>query len=104
MPQGFPPSQTCHCRFQQWVRSGALARVLEALAERTSSGEAAWTFRNALLTTLSCLQKRSLGVGKTKRGKGSKLIAVTDSEGLALAAHVAGAAPSRGNVGDGHAR
>jgi len=32
LPARFPPYQTCHRRFQSWVRSGALRRVLEALA------------------------------------------------------------------------
>jgi transposase len=29
----FPPYQTCHRRFQQWVRSGTLDKVLRCLAE-----------------------------------------------------------------------
>lgn len=29
----FPPYQTCHRRFQQWVREGSLAAVLRRLAE-----------------------------------------------------------------------
>jgi transposase len=29
----FPPYQTCHRRFQQWVRAGTLGKVLRALAE-----------------------------------------------------------------------
>ncbi len=33
LPERFPSYQTCHRRFQHWVRSGVLARVLEALAE-----------------------------------------------------------------------
>ena len=33
LPDGFPPYQTCHRRFQEWVRDGVLRRVLEALAE-----------------------------------------------------------------------
>lgn len=35
-----PPYQTCHRRFQQWVRSGIMRGILEALAEelRVSSG------------------------------------------------------------------
>jgi transposase len=33
LPDRFPPYQTCHRRFQQWVKSGALKEVLEALAE-----------------------------------------------------------------------
>jgi transposase len=33
LPDRFPPYQTCHRRFQQWVREGTLRRVLEALAQ-----------------------------------------------------------------------
>lgn len=33
LPDGFPPYQTCHRRFQQWVRSGTFKKVLCALAE-----------------------------------------------------------------------
>ena len=33
LPERFVSYQTCHRRFQQWVRSGTLRTVLEALAE-----------------------------------------------------------------------
>ena len=33
LPQRYPPYQTCHRRFQQWVRSGVMRGVLEAVAE-----------------------------------------------------------------------
>jgi transposase len=33
VPDRYPPYQTCHRRFQSWVRSGAIRRVLQALAE-----------------------------------------------------------------------
>jgi len=33
LPERFPPYQTCHRRFQRWVRDGTLRRVLETLAE-----------------------------------------------------------------------
>jgi transposase len=33
LPERFPPYQTCHRRFQTWVRSGTLARILETLAD-----------------------------------------------------------------------
>ncbi len=33
LPERFPPYQTCHRRFQQWVKDGTLKRVLETLAE-----------------------------------------------------------------------
>ena len=32
MPDRYPPYQTCHRRFQQWVRSGVFEHVLQALA------------------------------------------------------------------------
>jgi len=33
LPDRYPPYQTCHRRFQQWVRSGAFEKVLKALAK-----------------------------------------------------------------------
>ena len=33
LPREYPPYQTCHRRFQQWVREGRLERILRALAE-----------------------------------------------------------------------
>jgi transposase len=32
LPNRYPPYQTCHRRFQQWVRSGVLRDIFEALA------------------------------------------------------------------------
>jgi transposase len=33
VPERYPSYQTCHRRFQQWVRSGVMKGILEALAE-----------------------------------------------------------------------
>ena len=33
LPNKYPPYQTCHRRFQQWVREGKLEGILNALAE-----------------------------------------------------------------------
>lgn len=33
MPARYPPHQTCHRRFEKWVREGVLVRVLRGLAE-----------------------------------------------------------------------
>src|SRR5436305_12468945 len=38
-------------------------------------------------------QKRGSAVGKTKRGKGTKVMAVTDGHGVPVAVHVASAKP-----------
>ncbi len=36
LPERFPPYQTCHRRFQSWVKDGRLGKVLETLAEDLS--------------------------------------------------------------------
>ena len=33
LPERFPPYQTCHRRFQSWVKDGRLRKVLETLAQ-----------------------------------------------------------------------
>lgn len=33
LPDKYPPYQTCHRRFQEWVRSGVFAEVLRVLAQ-----------------------------------------------------------------------
>ena len=33
LPERYPPYQTCHRRFQRWVKEGTLSLILEALAE-----------------------------------------------------------------------
>jgi transposase len=33
LPPRYPPYQTCHRRFQQWVRSNVMRKILETLAE-----------------------------------------------------------------------
>ena len=34
LPKKYPPRQTVHGRFQQWVRSGQLGKALRVLAEK----------------------------------------------------------------------
>jgi transposase len=33
LPERYPPYQTCHRRFQRWVKEGVLSRILQALVE-----------------------------------------------------------------------
>ena len=36
LPPRYPPYQTCHRRFQQWVKSGVFKRIVQELAEDLS--------------------------------------------------------------------
>lgn len=33
MPERYPPYQTCHRRFQRWIKEGVLEKILRALAK-----------------------------------------------------------------------
>jgi hypothetical protein len=87
LPDRYPSYQTCHRRFQQWVQAGVMRGILEALAAEFKihgvidvEGE------------LCSIEKRGSKIGKTKRGKGSKIMAV-DRHGLPVAICVENATP-----------
>jgi transposase len=64
LPERYPPYQTCHRRFQQWVRSGVMRGVLEALAEdlRVRGG---FDFREAFIDgTFAPAKRGALVSGK----------------------------------------
>src|SRR3712207_9205947 len=37
LPERYPPYQTCHRRFQRWVRDGTIEKILRTLAEDLES-------------------------------------------------------------------
>src|SRR5215831_2016288 len=92
LPEQYPPYQTCHRRFQQWVRVGVMRGVLEALAEdQRSRADSIW--KKPSSTAVSLLQKRGVGLDKTKRGKGTKSMAVAGRHGLPTAVCAESATP-----------
>ncbi|HET6143537.1 MAG TPA: IS5 family transposase [Candidatus Acidoferrales bacterium] len=93
LPDRYPPYQTCHRRFQQWQRDGTLDRLLHALAEdlRTRGKlDLSETFIDA---SFSSAKKGAPAVGPTRRGKGSKIMAIADRHGLPVACCVTSASP-----------
>jgi transposase len=40
LPERYPSFQTCHRRFQQWVRSGVIAGIMTALAHKLITRDA----------------------------------------------------------------
>ena len=90
--RGIRPYQTCHRRFQRWQRTGVLERVLQRLAEDLRD-RGKLDLARPSSTPASARRKRGSAVGPTRRGKGSKIMAIGDRHGLPLAVHVASASP-----------
>jgi transposase len=93
LPDRYPSYQTCHRRFQHWARAGLLWSILEILAQALHD-EAYLDLDEAFIDGSFALAKQGGScVGKTKRGKGSKIMAIADRQGLPIAVHVESATP-----------
>ncbi|MGO9844074.1 MAG: IS5 family transposase, partial [Candidatus Acidiferrales bacterium] len=93
LPSRYPPYQTCHRRFQSWQRSGLLTRLLQKLAEDLRDRGKLDLSESFIDASFSGAKKGAPAVGPTKRGKGSKIMAIADGHGLPFAVHVASASP-----------
>jgi transposase len=56
--------------------------------------------RNFYRRDVRARKKRGLGVGKTKRGKGTKVVVVADGEGLPVGLHVCSASPHEATLAE----
>ena len=93
VPERYPSYQSCHRRFQQWVRSGVMKGILEAVALEPKvrgvlDGEEAF-----IDGSFAPAKKWGAKVGKTKCGKGTKIMAVADRNGLPVSLSLEGATP-----------
>jgi transposase len=85
LPQCYPNYKTVHRRFQQWCRSDVLRNILtdlaNALREQGDIDE-----RESFIDAMFCAAKGGgRGIGKTKRGKGVKIMGIVDRNGLPIA-------------------
>ena len=72
LPSKYPPYQTCHRRFQQWVRSGALEKVLRKLAKRLQA-EGRLNLEEAFIdATFAAAKKGGLGLARLSEAKGRR--------------------------------
>jgi transposase len=93
LPDRYPSYQTCHRRFQQWVRCGVLKDIFSGLAEALHD-EGYLDLREAFIDgSFAPAKKGGAAVGTTKRGKGSKIMAIADRHGRPVAIHIDSATP-----------
>jgi transposase len=93
LPDRYPSYQTCHRRFQHWVRCGVMKDILSMLAEALHD-EGYLDLREAFIDgSFAPAKKGGNCVGKTKRGKGSKIMAIADRHGRPVAIHIDSATP-----------
>lgn len=69
LPERYPSYQTCHRRFQEWVRSGVLKAILKALAEDLRS-RGGLDLSECLIDGAFVLAKKGPRGGKHQAGQG----------------------------------
>jgi transposase len=93
LPRTYPPRSTCHDRFQFWIKSGVFKAVLDDVAADLQAA-GLLDLRECFIDGSFAPAKRGgAGVGKTKKGKGSKLMAVVEAHGLPVALTIDSANP-----------
>ncbi|MGH2621929.1 MAG: IS5 family transposase [Anaerolineales bacterium] len=93
LPTRYPSYQTCHRRFQHWVESGTLTRVLRALARDLETRGGLDLSECFIDGTFAGAKGGAPAFGPTRRGKGTKIMAVADRAGLPIAISLASASP-----------
>jgi transposase len=93
LPRTYPPRSTVHDRFQWWIQAGAFEAALDEISEALL-GTGLLDLRECFMDGSFAPAKRGgLAVGKTKKGKGSKIMALVEAHGLPLAVTIDSATP-----------
>jgi transposase len=85
LPQCYPNYKTVHRRFQQWCRSEVLRDVLTNLANALREAGEIDETECFIDATFSSAKGGGDCIGKTKRGKGVKIMGIVDRHGLPVA-------------------
>jgi transposase len=86
LPQCYANYKTVHRRFQQWCRSEVLRNVLVDLANTLRAEGVLDESECFIDATFAPAKGGGEEAGKTKRGKGMKIMAIVERQGLPLAA------------------
>lgn len=85
LPQCYPNYKTVHRRFQHWCRNEVLRDVLTDLANALRDEGGIDESECFIDATFASAKGGGDEIGKTKRGKGIKIMAIVDRHGLPLA-------------------
>jgi transposase len=80
LPERYTSPATCHRRFQEWRREGVSENILQTLA-RYLKESGKLDLSECFIDGFFVVEKGGRAVGKVKRGKGTKVMAVTDRPG-----------------------
>src|SRR5947209_15063853 len=89
----YPPRSTCHDRLQLWIQSGVFKAVLDNVAADLQAAGLLDLRECFIDGTFAPAKRGGPAVGKTKKGKGSKMMAIVEAGGLPVAITIDSANP-----------
>jgi transposase len=84
LPQSYPNYKTVHRRFQQWCERRVLREVLTKLANALREQGDIDESESYIDATFASAKGGGDEIGKTRRGKGVKIMAIVDRHGMPL--------------------
>jgi hypothetical protein len=91
VPRTYGSPATCWRRFRTWAADGTWEQIWRTLlSQLDAQGKLEWA-QAFLDGSFVPAKKRGTGIGKTKVGKGSKVMVVADGQGLPLGLYIASA-------------
>src|SRR4051795_8559203 len=93
LPRTYPPRSTCHDRLPLWIKSSVFEAVLDDVAEELLTAGLLDLRECFLDGTFAPAKRGGAAVGKTKKGKGSKIMAVVEAHGVPVALTINSANP-----------
>jgi transposase len=93
LPASYPPKSTCHDRLQYWIRTGVFKAALDNLADALADGGLMDLDECFIDGTFAPAKRGGPAVGKTKKGKGSKVMVVVEADGWPVAITIDSATP-----------
>lgn len=93
LPECYPPKSTVYDRFRFLVEKDFFRTLVEALGQELVEDGIIDLCECFIDGTFASAKKEGEAVGKTKRGKGTKIMVICDKEGLPVSVSVASASP-----------
>lgn len=95
MPACYPPYQIFHRLLQYWRKAGTFEKILVKLTKMAlEAGKLKVNEAFVDATFAPAKKKRGACVGPTKKGKGTKLMAIIEKHGYPIGLHILSASPA----------
>jgi transposase len=101
LPNRYPPYQTCHRRFQQWIREGTLGHILRVLAEELQALGKLDLEEAFIDASFTGAKKGASRSGPPEAARGRKSFALADDHSLPLAVSIESASPHESQLVEG---